>query len=337
MRKCVICESELSGRQRKLCGDAKCKNAYQALKQKKHRSRKNLQNRNGQALRLQGEKLNITSPPIRYFGGKWRIASWIMEQFPPHTTYVEPFCGGASILFRKQPSQYEVLNDLNSNIVTFFDVLRSRPQDLINVIQWTPYSREEHRKAHFDVPINHPDRPLEIARRFYVRSRQSFGSGEGQYTTGWRYQKNHRRGLSCVEEFYRSEQLYLAAERLKSVQIECDDAIRCIQRFDSDETLFYVDPPYVFSTRHSNEHDYAHELTDNQHVELADVLKSVQGMVLLSGYSSPLYEELYEGWRCITKGTRTNGNNEATECLWISPNADDVNRLPIFSGTVENE
>lgn len=333
MRRCVICNSELSGRQRKLCGDANCKNAYAAIKMKKSRDKKKRQKRNKNALRLEAKKLNITSPPVRYFGGKWRIGSWILEQFPPHSTYVEPYCGGASILFRKQPSQYEVLNDLNSSIVTFFDVLRSRGQELIDVIQLTPYSREEHRKAHDEVPLDYPDRQLEVARRFYVRSRQSFGSGEGDYSTGWRFQKNHRRGLSCVEEFYRTEQLYLAAERLKAVQIENDDAIKCIQRFDTPETLFYVDPPYQFETRHSNEHRYSHEMTDKQHAELATELFLVKGMVLLSGYQSPLYESLFKGWRCITKETRTNGNNEATECLWISPNADDVGNLPLFSTT----
>lgn len=331
MKLCIICKSKLSGRQRKLCGDANCKNAYAAIKMKKSRQAKKRQKRNKNALQIQAEKLNITSPPVRYFGGKWRIASWIMEQFPPHTTYVEPFCGGASILFRKQPSKYEVINDLNANIVTFFDMLRSRPDDLVHVIQLTPYSREEHRRAHEDVPENHPDRLMEVARRFYVRSRQSFGSGEGEYSTGWRFQRNHRRGLSCVEEFYRTEQLYVAADRLKAVQIECDDALKIIERFDTPETLFYVDPPYTFDTRHCDEHRYAHEMTDNQHIELANVLKSVKGMVLLSGYSSPLYEDLYSDWRSISKDTRTNGNKEATEYLWISPRADDVARLPLFS------
>ncbi len=336
MKVCAICKSELAGRQRKLCGDTNCKNAYAAIKQRKHRTTKKRVKRNAQSLQLAGKKLNITSPPVRYFGGKWRIATWIMDQFPPHTTYVEPFCGGASILFRKQPSQYEVLNDLNSNIITFFDVLRSRPDDLISVLQMTPYSREEHRRAHDDVSVDHPDRPLEVARRFYIRSRQSFGAGEGEYSTGWRFQRDAKRGSSCVEEWNKTEHLLLAAKRLKSVQIECDDALSTIERFDNPKTLFYVDPPYTFDTRHSDEHRYAHELTDNQHIDLADVLKSVQGMVLISGYDSPLYQDLYKGWRCIQKETRTNGNNEATESLWISPNADDVNNLPLFASNTNN-
>lgn len=331
MKTCLICGNELTGRKRKLCGNESCLTAYNASKQKRYRQSKNRSNRNSIALQVGAKKLEIKSPPVRYFGGKWRIATWILEQFPPHITYVEPFCGAANILFRKQPSKYEVINDLNSNIVTFFDVLRSRPDDLIDAIQLTPYSRDEHRKAHNEVPMDFPDRPLEIARRFYVRSRQSFGAGEGEYSTGWRFQRNNKRGSSCVDEWNSTVNLYLAAKRLKSVQIECDDAISTIKRFDGKDTLFYVDPPYLFDTRFSDEHRYAHELTDSQHTELADCLNSLEGMVLLSGYSHPSYFELYEGWRHISKDTRTNNNNPATEILWISPKADDVNRLPLFN------
>lgn len=334
MKTCIICGSELTGRSRKLCDSESCKKEYNAQKQKRYRQNRNRRNRNVKALQLDGKKLKITNPPVRYFGGKWRIASWIIEQFPPHTTYVEPFCGGASILFRKEPSKYEILNDLNHNIVTFFDVLRSRPDDLIQALQLTPYSREEHKRAHETVPDGYPDREMEVARRFYVRSRQSFGAGEGEYNTGWRFQRNHRRGTSCVDEWNNTEHLYLAAKRLKAVQIDSDDAIACIQRFDTPDTLFYVDPPYTFDTRYSDEHRYAHEMTNEQHVQLADTLKSVQGMVLLSGYDSPLYRDLYQGWRYISKDTKTNGNGEATEFLWISPHADDVNRLPLFSMAV---
>lgn len=332
MKTCIICQTELEGNRRKLCGSDACERAYNSQKQSAYRNRKNRANRNEQALLIEGKKLNIVSPPVRYFGGKWKIGSWIIDQFPPHTTYVEPFCGAANILFRKQPSKFEVLNDLNYHIITFFDVLRSRPDELFHVLQLTPYSREEHKRAHEPVPLQHSDRELEIARRFYIRSRQSFGSGEGEYSTGWRFQKTDTRGgASVTDEWNRVAHLRAAAERLKAVQIECDDAFKTIERFDTEDTLFYVDPPYLFETRYSNEERYAFELTDSEHYKLAELLKSVKGMVLLSGYKSPLYDELYGEWRCISKTTTTNGNGEAEEYLWISPNADNVNRLPLFA------
>jgi len=332
MKTCIICGTELTSNRRKLCGSQDCQNAYNAIKQRKYRERSGRRNRNAGALLIESNKLNLTSPPVRYYGGKWRIASWILEQFPPHLTYVEPFCGAANILFRKQPSKIEVINDLNSNIITFFDVLRSRPDDLIHAIQLTPYSRAEHRRAHEDVSDDYPDRSLEIARRFYVRSRQSFGSGEGEYSTGWRYESNGKRGTSVTDEWNSTRNLWIAAERLKSVQIESDDAIRTIERFDTPDTLFYVDPPYPMDTRYSDEHRYAHEMTNSDHRHLAATLRAVEGMVLISSYKSNLYDELYDDWRCIQKDTRTNGNNDATEYLWISPKADDLSRLPLFQG-----
>lgn len=259
----------------------------------------------------------ITSPPVRYYGGKWRIASWILAEFPPHVCYCEPFCGAANILFRKEPSKFEVLNDLNDDVINFFDVLRSCPDDLLRAIALTPVSRAEHWRAH-----ERNGDPLERARRFYVRSRQSFGSGEGKWNTGWRYQARDRRGTLVVNEWNNLDHLYAAARRLKHVQIEKDDALRCISRFDTPETLFYVDPPYPMSTRYTNEPRYAAEMSDDQHRELSDLLHRVNGMVLISGYPCDLYDELYGEWRRIEKDTKTNGNNPAVEVLWISPAVD---------------
>lgn len=302
-----------------------------AARQKAYRQRQARLKRNAMALQLNedyAEKPSSKpkSPPVRYYGGKWRIGKWIIQQFPPHTCYVEPFTGGASVLFQKSPSKFEVINDLNGEVVNFFDVLRSTPEDLIHALQLTPFSREEHKRAH---QLDSDD-PLERARRFYIRSRQSFGSGEGQYATGWRYQKNDRRGSSCVDEWNSLHHLYDAARRLKYVQIECDDAFRVLRRFDGPETLFYVDPPYLFSTRYSNEKRYRHELSDGQHIQLAESLHHLEGMVILSGYVSELYNDLFSTWRRMSKETKTNGNNEATEYLWINPLAD-RRLMPLFS------
>jgi DNA adenine methylase len=335
-RACIVCGNPLKKGGRKLCGRGDCEREYNNRRQTSFRQRKKQANCNADLLQLAPNLSKIAGPPVRYFGGKWKISSWVIEQFPEHLTYVEPFCGAANILFRKPPSRFEVINDLNQNLVTFFDVLRSRPEELLFAIDLTPYSREEHRRAHEDVPLQHPDRQLEIARRFYVRSRQSFGSGEGQYSTGWRFQRNDTRGGSSVtDEWNNLDNLMAAVARLKGVQIESDTAINCIKRFDAPGTLFYVDPPYPFETRYSNEHRYAFEMSDNEHRELAEVLKQVQGMVIISSYKSGLYDELYVGWRCIAKTTTTNGNSSATEHLWISPKADDVNRMPIFDAPKE--
>lgn len=308
-----------TGRPRKYATDAE--------RQKAYRQRKALQKPSIVTLQNVAPGV-INNPPVRYFGGKWRIADWIIAQFPPHVCYVEPFCGGASILFSKPPSKYEVINDLNSDITTFFEMLRTRREDLLLAIYLTPHSREEHRNAHSTT-----DDPLEKARRFYIRSRQSYGTGEGRWSSGWRFQANNKRGhnSTVVSEWNNLDPLWQAAVRLKQVQIENDDALKVIERFDTPETLFYVDPPYLHSLRYDpGKSGYKHEMTDDQHRELAARLQVVQGMVLLSGYDSTLYEELYPGWRCIQKATKTNDNHDAIESLWISPKADDVARLPLF-------
>ena len=112
----------------------------------------------------------VTRPPIRYHGGKFRIASWVISHFPAHECYVEPFGGGAGVLLQKTPAPFEVLNDLDGEVVNFFRVLRERPGELVRVIQLTPWSREEQRLS-FEPASD----PLERARRFYVRSWQTHG------------------------------------------------------------------------------------------------------------------------------------------------------------------
>jgi DNA adenine methylase len=273
------------------------------------------------------KKVVITSPPLRYPGGKWRLASWIIKQFPPHVCYVEPFAGGASVLFSKKPSTIEVINDLNDEVINFFQVLRDCPEQLIYRLTLTPFAKQELRQAY-----DPTDDPIEKARRFYIRTRQGFGMGSGStfHDTGWRFQADDNRGTLLIGEWGNLDALWGAAMRLKRVQVDKDDALTIIQRYDRRTTLFYADPPYVMSARSGKKY-YSEEMTDAQHRALADALHSVSGMVILSGYASPLYAELYGDWRMISKTTKTNGNGSATECLWMSPNADALEHYPLFS------
>ncbi len=277
------------------------------------------------------KKVVITSPPGRYPGGKWRLASWIIKQFPPHIAYVEPFAGGANVLFSKAPSTIEVINDLDDEVINFFQVLRDKPEFLMLQLTLTPFSRQELERAY--EPTSDP---IEKARRYYIRTRQGFGMGASSTfrDTGWRFQANNNRGTSLIKEWNNLDSLWGAAMRLKQVQIDKDDALAVIQRFDRTTTLFYIDPPYLKSTRSGREL-YSHEMSDEQHIALADVLHSIEGMVLLSGYASPMYADLYGDWRMISKTTKTNGNGAATECLWISPKADALEHYPLFAASAE--
>jgi len=267
-------------------------------------------------------------PPVRYFGSKWQLAEWIIAQMPPHEVYVEPYCGGASVFFRKEPSALEALNDLNGDVLNFFDVLRSREAELIRAIDLTPYSLAEFKRA------GEPSEDeLERARRFYVRAYQSVGGGgAGRRAGGWRRVYDLKRGSTPGHDWSRLEGLYKAAQRLKEAQLECEDALDVIKRYDSPDTLFYVDPPYVMDSCKDKRNVYVHEIDDEQQRQLADVLHHIKGMVLLSGYDSPLYQELYSDWTVATKTNTTNGNSQSVEYLWSSPNATRMDRLPLFAG-----
>lgn len=265
---------------------------------------------------------DISSPPVRYVGGKWNLAPWIMSHFPhEYRCYVETHAGGAGVFFRKQPSTAEVLNDRNGEIINFFDVLRQRRAELIESIELTPYSRVELQRA-MDVS----DDPLERARRFYIRSLQSFSNGEGERSLNWRFQINKD---SLVNRWNKTSHLWACAQRLKSAQIECDTAENVIERFDDPNTLFYVDPPYVHSTR-GEDRLYRFEMTDDDHCALAEQLKQVKGMVVLSGYDSDLYRDLYADWRMVSVETSTLRKTKASECLWLSPSIKAQRQMALF-------
>lgn len=267
---------------------------------------------------LENEQTTIDAPALRYHGGKFRIADWVISHFPPHVCYVEPFCGAASVMLLKTRSEVEVINDMDEEIITFFRVLRTRPEELARAIELTPYSRREMELARESAQDD-----LEIARRTYVSCWQSWGSGTASWNTGWRFQKDGKRGSNVTDDWSRIDHLYAVAARLKQVFIECDDAFAVIERYDTPTTLFYVDPPYVWSTRsiRYGSKAYRHELTDDQHVDLARILHNVKGMVVLSGYESELYQSLYKDWEFHKTTNRTVNGSIATECIWISPDA----------------
>lgn len=256
----------------------------------------------------------ITSPPVRYTGSKWRIAPWVIGKFPAHKLYCEPFCGGASVLFRKPPSRVEIINDLNGDIVNFFDVLRTRTDEFIRAITLTPFSRFELKRAHEP----HVDE-LERARRFYVRCWQKFTGGSEGHTGSWRYGKAYNKSQSPIKNWLNQDRVVLAAKRLRSVYIECDTAINVINRHDDLQALFYCDPPYVSGA--CTEDSYANGMTDADHAALAACLNGIEGMAIISGYDNPLYRELYKDWQMVTTQAYTSNAIARTECLWISPKA----------------
>ncbi len=266
-------------------------------------------------------------PVLRYHGGKWRLAPWIISHFPEHQIYVEPFGGAGSVLMRKPRSVAEIYNDLDDDIVNVFRVLRDpgAAARLEQLLFLTPYSRTE-----FVGSYDQVEDPVERARRMIVRMTMSHGTtGRRRGMTGFRSKCwVQRRNEAATWKDYPG-QIRTYVERLRGVVIECRPALEVILQHDSPQTLFYIDPPYVMATRSSLRtkaeaegqwRSYRYNLTDDDHRELVELLATVDGMVVLSGYRSALYEELLADWDLITTTARADGGQEREEGLWISPN-----------------
>ena len=261
----------------------------------------------------------ISRPVLRYPGGKYKLAKWVISYFPQHEFYVEPFCGAASVLMRKPRTQGEIINDLDGDVVNVFRVLRDLEQakELERLLRLTPFAYEEYKRAY-----DSTDDPVERARRMIFRSFASIGSdGVSRRNSGFRGLKNNETSVTAAQEWARyPEAIQAFVDRLQYVLIEQRPALHLLKLYDRKETLFYVDPPYLMSTRSKSSVLYANELSEHDHIELSNALHLLKGMVVLSGYSSRLYEELYSDWKKISKSSTAQNGKGRVECLWLSPN-----------------
>lgn len=261
-------------------------------------------------------------PVLRYHGGKFRLAPWIIGHFPSHKVYVEPFGGAASVLMQKPRSHGEVYNDLDGDIVNVMRVLQDRTarERLAELVTLTPYARAE-----FDLAWEPVDDPVERARRTFIRAEMGFGSaGATKGATGFRIDTKRNYGTAMHVWSKVPDKLEAFGRRLQGVLIENRDALQILRDHDTPETLFYVDPPYVHGTRQMGAACYRHEMDDDAHRALLDALKIVQGMVIVSGYAHSIYDEALAGWTRVETVARMaagRGTGVRIEVLWISPSA----------------
>lgn len=253
-------------------------------------------------------------PPFAYYGGKTTLAPTIAAMLPPHTHYVEPFAGSLAVLLAKPRSIAETVNDLDGRLVAFWRVLRDNPERLAEVAGLTPHSRAEYETATQELS---DELSVENARRVWVVLTQ--GRSHSLAPTGWWTRK---RGQSFTPSAYikrYAARMPEAAERLNGVSIESRDALEVISDYGTEESVcIYADPPYLGSTRAKN---YAHELLDDgAHHAFAEVCHSVRARLLISGYASPLYEQLFEGWSRleVAAPTALSGDTTRTEVLWAN-------------------
>lgn len=271
---------------------------------------------------------DVSRPALRWHGGKWRLAPWILGHFPAHRTYVEPFGGAASVLLRKDRAYAEVYNDLDGEVVGLFRVLQDHASAarLMRLLELTPFARDEFRLAYEPT-----DDPVERARRLIIRAFMGFGSNahassaKGHRSTGFRASSS-RSGTTPAQDWAN----YPAAlagivERMRGVVVENRDALEVMAHHDRADTLHYVDPPYVHATRaQANKYDlkwrmYAVEMSDDEHRALLSFLGGLRGLVVLSGYPHPIYDDALRDWQRVECRALADGARERTEVLWINP------------------
>lgn len=269
--------------------------------------------------------MTVAHPVIRYHGGKFRLAQWVISHFPQHTCYTEVFGGAAGVLIQKPRAYAEVYNDLDGEIVNLFAVLRSEKNrtKLIEQLILTPYARDE-----FELAWEHSDDVVERARRIVIRAQMGFGSaGATKGKTGFRIDTKRQYGTAQMLWAEFPHHLDQIGQRLQGVLIENRNAIRVLKDHDTPTTLHYVDPPYVHDTRYVGVKYgsfYRYEMDDLQHIELLKTLLKLEGMVVLSGYENDMYNDYLKGWTKRSIQARIASHRGAglrTECLWISPNA----------------
>jgi DNA adenine methylase len=271
----------------------------------------------------------MTAPPFAYYGGKTTLAARIVELLPPHAHYVEPFAGSLAVLLAKPRSDMETVNDLDQDLMTFWRMLRDWPEQLARICDLTPHSRAEHEAA-YDLPPIDSDAgerldDMERARRVWVLLSQ--GRGSTLRRTGWRFYRDPAGSTYSMPDYLAAYAARIppCATRLHGVSLECRDALELVRDYGKhSNVLLYCDPPYLKSSRNST--NYRHEMADEgQHVALAAALRDTKAAVVLSGYGSPLYEDLYGGWHRVElsawtgNGIRngaTKADGDRVEVLW---------------------
>lgn len=252
---------------------------------------------------------------FKYPGAKWTLAPWIIERFPPHHSYLEPFFGSGAVLFTKERSAIETVNDLDGDVVNLFDWIKRDPERLAHAIYWTPYARDVFDGA-CAAQCTETD-PFQRAVNFYVKMIFGYGYRTNEIKVGWKIDVQGRESAYAARQWCNTpETIMQAAERLRGVQIENRPAIEVIQRFNFSNVLIYADPPYVLGTRYGKQ--YRHEMTDQDHRDLLDVLLEHKGPVMLSGYDHQLYKDALKDWHREEAVAYAQTATKRREVLWMN-------------------
>lgn len=247
---------------------------------------------------------------LNYPGSKWSAADKIIDLFPPHKSYLEPFAGSLAVFFNKDKDVLETINDLDGRLVNLFKEMRDNPIELACLVDTTLFSREE-----YDISCIKSENNLEDARRMMVRLWFGIG-GKTAGKTGFRRNISWNGPYNTYEWRKIPERILEAADRLRDAQIENKPAVQLINEMNDRDTLIYADPPYLHETRTSRH--YNHEMNKNDHIELLESLINFKGPVILSSYESEMYELYLKDWHKTTFKAQVLSGKEKTEVLWCN-------------------
>ena len=271
--------------------------------------------------------------PFGHYGGKFYMANWIIENIPEHEVYIEPFCGAGSIFWNKPKSNIEVLNDLDEGIYIFFKVLRDNYNELYDLLVKTQYSRQLYYECHRE--WKNEKNEIKKAWMWYVTKKMAFNGIVNDIPTGWKFSivkyipKSFNNAIEDLKHF---------SNRLKNVYIENNDFIKVLKSWDSKDSFFYCDPPYIASTR-VEKNAYFNEMSDQEHEELIDSLLNLKGKAILSGYQNDLYSRLeLKGWRkkeknfmCPSNKIKDGNKSKRIEFIWLCPRTvKDLEKYQLF-------
>ena len=253
---------------------------------------------------------------LKYPGSKWRIADELVKLLPEHHTYVEPFFGSGAVFFKKEPSDIEMVNDMDDDVINLFRCIQEDSKNLARLVMTTPYSRKCYEEAFYYDSENSAD-PYHKACQFLVKCWQGHGFRTNKYRVGWKNDVVGREKMYALWNWYRlPEWIIEIAERLRCVQIENKPALDVINRFNYDNVFMYLDPPYLLETRTAEQ--YKHEMTNEDHRELLDAICNSKAKIMISGYSSALYDEKLKDWYRIEFDSHAEQGLKRKEVVWMN-------------------
>ena len=250
-----------------------------------------------------------------YWGAKNAHLEWLLPLLPYRDKYLEPFYGSGAIHLNRRRSKEEHVNDKEMAVVSFFEAVRDHKEELIERLEWTPRASDEYDKCW---PVTEDDDVVERARKFYVRVVQG-RNGSFAETTSWRAGRGDSRAAPWLDTNWKMR-FERIRDRIREVHIHNRGAVGLIKLRDTRDMVIYCDPPYPHESRVSDD-DYANEMSEDDHVELADTLKACEAFVALSGYRCDLYDELYKGWHRHDRQVHAaagRGVAKRVESLWTN-------------------